>query len=1394
MIHRRPLLPRGHSRSSTLAIALQKAQLAVDLESSNNLVAALQAYKETVDLLTQAMNRSVYQPEHPRIQLILDTYAERVRLLSITTYAGTHQINDNNNNDDSLSIIASNNQNLADSVKQDFVMKCKNLNENNENNENNQIIQLSQSNYTANNNDNPDSNGDDGVNNNNTPYSVMSHKSNNSISTINSYKSTRSDITAPVLIYGNGTYTTKSLVNSCDIDDSNSSHYSSSDIGSGYEETDSSMKQNIAGKNLSTTTPARIFKPPPPPKMVPPFASKSSNTHYASNSLNSLSTSPPPERFTTGFHMKSISDNISIRKPLPPNISTLPSIGKSKNDDKSHENSFPKQQNKSNYRNTLARLPKNQDISAMSLQINDNNYPRRSASNPGNPPYKNGSTSCLNDRPQLLASQSHTQIPTNPSTIWMNNIYSLSSPSLSSPPPSLPSHTVGVLNNETSPLSKSNDIGYSSCFTNPIHNPLFYKDVKSQNINEFGLLESPPNDIHLKPFWLIRLLEQTITTGGYLTKKLYIPPNLWLQGHSKLNALETKISSCDVVLNCILRLEKELESIDPIFEGLQNSLAKKLNYIESTNGKSWQNSSSFISWGSKLSRGLDRINVSNAMEDGNSYAGVLLRLFQKVRIVVRLFEKPKEPSNVANKTYSFSRTNKFNKNVPNKLNINTTSYNNVISTTNNKVNIDSSADITKPTKPISTPSTNTDTNSDIDISNIKNNTSSNSRERNSSSNKSNNFKKINSITITPINSKARPTSIVKDHSKAVSLDSSSENELKKLLSTTDINKINSKDLVKAATVIQASPTPSTASAAMVLLASKISALENELETVGKEMAENIKREVDLEFELDSVIIKKEEEIQAVTKPLVTRISQLEADLLQYKKSYSSTFSLDDISSSTRSSREHSDFFSEVNSPNSASTSINTTHNFMFYDKLLKDNINASNENYHDIESIKQELADKHFNELEKVKNELSEQFKKKEERIKVELKERFEIEKKELLGNYYNEKESIDFEENQKLKDQLDDKEKIETEFDQLKFEFDQINFEKDQIVIKFEGLNNKINELEHLNENLETLREEIESLRKRNKDLDELESSCNELKTKNEEFQAKNTKISSELFELTKELERIEVERQLLEEDIKDLNEEKSQLIDEKEELIKVVQTLEEEKLALKGDIVEAQGAHDKVADVLKFMKVEWENQYKNLRSEFIKSESRIKNLERQRELQGKMLDEQDIIIPNNESLYKNIYTYKQELEVLQQQLETSNKKISEKDDEQYNLIQTLEKTVMDCEAKFDTLKKDHQKALNSLRKQHEDEIKNITTEMQKKLELMEKKQRNTSSSNDNGNFEENKRQLELTKGEYDRLNEKLAQIQMEYLDAVHNKDQLIEEKHTAERKIKSLEIELEK
>ena len=79
-----------------------------------------------------------------------------------------------------------------------------------------------------------------------------------------------------------------------------------------------------------------------------------------------------------------------------------------------------------------------------------------------------------------------------------------------------------------------------------------------------------------------------------------------------------------------------MEYIDPILEGLQNSLARKLSYVESTNGKGRQSTSSLMSWGSKLSRGLDRMGMGNAMvrtEEASGYVDVLLKVFQQAGVV-----------------------------------------------------------------------------------------------------------------------------------------------------------------------------------------------------------------------------------------------------------------------------------------------------------------------------------------------------------------------------------------------------------------------------------------------------------------------------------------------------------------------------------------------------------------------------------------------------------------------------------------------------------------------------------------------------------------------------------------------------------------------------------------
>ncbi|CAJ0638730.1 16567_t:CDS:2 [Entrophospora sp. SA101] len=450
------------------------------------------------------------------------------------------------------------------------------------------------------------------------------------------------------------------------------------------------------------------------------------------------------------------------------------------------------------------------------------------------------------------------------------------------------------------------------------------------------------------------------------------------------------------------------------------------------------------------------------------------------------------------------------------------------------------------------------------------------KKRSSGSSKSNNFKPINSTSTTSLNSKTGPiSSIGKDHNKEISLDFS-ENDLQKLLSSPDINNIDSKDLLKAATVVKVPPTPNPAAAVITLLASKISALEGELETVGKEMAENIKREVDLEMELDNVVTQKEEEIQVATKPLVIKISQLEADILQYKK-MNSISSLDNIPSSTGSSRD--------------------------------------------------------------------------------------------LLNNK---------------------KQNAETEFNQLKLELEELKKSN-------ENKSNEINELNEIIKNLEKQRDE------QGKILDEHQKGA----------QVFIKDMASEREQWRQKEQDIILNHESIELKMKQKESELSAVQDELMSTIKEKQTMKQKLRLIENELAKTIDEKRKLSD-----------QLTDTKRQLDKFKEQIKSIK----LMGN--DEDNDNNNDDELLYKKMDKYKQESEVLQQQLETLNKKLSEKDDEQHNLIQTLEKatlqtekTVVDNEAKFNTLTKDHQKTLNSLQKQHEDEIKKITDQLIEEKRITERK-----------------------------------------------------------------------
>ncbi|KAG0207491.1 hypothetical protein BGX28_001268 [Mortierella sp. GBA30] len=58
-------------------------------------------------------------------------------------------------------------------------------------------------------------------------------------------------------------------------------------------------------------------------------------------------------------------------------------------------------------------------------------------------------------------------------------------------------------------------------------------------------------------FWLMRLLEQTMTSGGFLTKRLFVPRQIWYQqkrAFFRLAALETKIHTCQTLATSLDRM------------------------------------------------------------------------------------------------------------------------------------------------------------------------------------------------------------------------------------------------------------------------------------------------------------------------------------------------------------------------------------------------------------------------------------------------------------------------------------------------------------------------------------------------------------------------------------------------------------------------------------------------------------------------------------------------------------------------------------------------------------------------------------------------------------------------------------------------------------------------
>ncbi|KAF9956973.1 hypothetical protein BGZ72_002296, partial [Mortierella alpina] len=120
--------------------------------------------------------------------------------------------------------------------------------------------------------------------------------------------------------------------------------------------------------------------------------------------------------------------------------------------------------------------------------------------------------------------------------------------------------------------------------------------------------ESPPapQDPFFRCFWLMRLLEQTMVSGGFLTKKLFVPRQIWYQKMVRLPAWDFKITACQTMATMLERMTAQAKKGTLILlvepgggaEGDQNRavLLKELDAIETTVLQLWVKMSKKLSF------------------------------------------------------------------------------------------------------------------------------------------------------------------------------------------------------------------------------------------------------------------------------------------------------------------------------------------------------------------------------------------------------------------------------------------------------------------------------------------------------------------------------------------------------------------------------------------------------------------------------------------------------------------------------------------------------------------------------------------------------------------------------------------------------------------------------
>ncbi|KAG8901205.1 hypothetical protein FRB99_005479 [Tulasnella sp. 403] len=168
----------------------------------------------------------------------------------------------------------------------------------------------------------------------------------------------------------------------------------------------------------------------------------------------------------------------------------------------------------------------------------------------------------------------------------------------------------------------------------------------------------PPSDTARRPYHLMHLLYMSITSpsGGYVTRKLHVPHDVWTQGGAKLNnvadkgkciaILETGLDDLAKASHDFIRApqsnaglagpgiaramgERWLRALDEwtsVCDGVIGTVGKKLGLRESLASKKT------AGWGNKVSRTFDRMTNGKNLDSPTDYVQGLAHLFSDVQL------------------------------------------------------------------------------------------------------------------------------------------------------------------------------------------------------------------------------------------------------------------------------------------------------------------------------------------------------------------------------------------------------------------------------------------------------------------------------------------------------------------------------------------------------------------------------------------------------------------------------------------------------------------------------------------------------------------------------------------------------------------------------------------